>query len=180
VAYGAAITAGYGKPSAALFLGAMAAGLWSALMIEPTVIVVNERSWGTLQSIAATPTSVSWPLIGRLIGSCLTALFCLPAIVVGMLLIFARSVPDVLAELARTPPGLLAGARRDRGRPVRHVPGLDGRADPVPLSAGMVNGLFGLMILLGGFVPLEILPVGLRLSAGSSRRRGQSTLSADR
>jgi ABC-type multidrug transport system permease subunit len=163
VAYGAAITAGYGRPSPGLLLGAMAAGLWSALMIEPTVIVVNERSWGTLQSIAATPTSVAWPLIGRLIGSCLTALFCLPAIVIGMLLIFARSVPGMLAELGRTPAGLLAGAFAVT------VVGLFGMSMVLMgvlirfrYSAGMVNGLFGLMILLGGFfVPLEILPVGL-------------------
>ena len=165
VAYGAAMTAGYGRPSPALIVGALAAGLWSALMIEPAVIVVHERAWGTLQSIAATPTSVAWPLIGRLIGSCLTAMFCIPAIIAGMLLIFARSVPDVIAELGRTPPGLLIAVL------AVIVIGLFGMSMVLMgvlirfrYSAGMVNGLFGLIILLGGFfVPLQILPGGLEV-----------------
>jgi ABC-2 type transport system permease protein len=163
IAYGAAMTAGYGRPSPALLIGALAAGLWSALMIEPAVIVVNERSWGTLQSIAATPTSVAWPLIGRLIGSCLTALFCIPAIIAGMLLIFARSASGVLADLGHTPAGLLTAVLAIT------VIGLFGMSMVLMgvlirfrYSAGMVNGLFGLIILLGGFfVPLEILPRGL-------------------
>jgi ABC-type multidrug transport system permease subunit len=157
-AYGIAVASGFGEPSAALLLGTVATVLWGAVQTDVAVVVVQERSWGTLQVLAAGPTPLAAPLVGRLLGSVAQGLLTVPLAAGAVIAIFgvppdvpwARGAAALLVVLA----GLLGMGLVLMGALARYR-----------YSAGMVNGLFVVVLLLAGFfVPLASLPPALEVA----------------
>jgi ABC-type polysaccharide/polyol phosphate export permease len=159
VTYGVAVIAGFGRPTGALLLGAAAAGLWGSLYVQSAVIVVQERGQGTLQLLAASPVPLCAPLFGRLLATACQALAAIPVIVVIIVALFGGvrdvALSQLAVALAVTTIGLVGISMVLMGALARYR-----------YAAGMVNGLFDTVLLVGGFfVPLAALPGGIR-SAG--------------
>jgi ABC-type multidrug transport system permease subunit len=152
VAYGVVVTAGVGEPNASLLLGTVAAGIWGTLQVSAAVTVTQERSWQTLQLVAASPVPLAGPLVGRMLAATAQALLAVPATVAIIGLLFGGfgevAWGRSLIALAVLTAGLLGMSLFLMGALTRFR-----------YSAGMVNGLFGVVLLLGGFfVPLQALP----------------------
>lgn len=156
VAYGIVVIAGYGRPTGALLLGCVGAGIWGSLYQQGTIIVVQERQWGTLQSLAASPSPIAIPVLGRLLAASCQALAAIPVIALVVAALFGgihQFEPSLwLAALGILTLGIVGMALLLAGALARYR-----------YSAGMVNGLFGIVVLLGGFfLPLSALPAVLR------------------
>ncbi len=153
--YGIVVISGFGRPTAALLLGTIATGLWGTLQVQSAITVVQERSWGTLQNLAASPTPLAAPLVGRLLGAAVQGLLTIPVTLTVVLLVFGLPAgapwPRFALAIPVTAVGLVGMALVLMGALARFR-----------YAAGMINGLFGLVILLGGFfVPLAALPTAL-------------------
>jgi ABC-2 type transport system permease protein len=157
IAYGIVVIAGYGHPTGALLLGCVGAGIWGSLYQQGTVIVVQERNWGTLQSLAASPAPIAVPIFGRLLAAGCQALAAAPliALVVGALF---GGIQRFQLGLWLVALGILALGT------VGMALFLAGALARYRYSAGMVNGLFGTVLVLGGFfMPLSALPAAVRV-----------------
>jgi ABC-type multidrug transport system permease subunit len=142
--YGIAIISGFGKPSGTLLLGCAGAAVWGSLQVQSTLVIVQERSWGTLQMLAISPVAIWAPLIGRLTAVTCQALIALPGILLAIVLLFggAGNIQPGWWGAALTI--LIAGL-------VGMCLVLMGALARYRYAAGMVNGLFGTVLLLGGF-----------------------------
>lgn len=156
-AYGLTVIAGYGLPTGALLLGCVAAGLWGNLYAQGALIVIQERARGTLTILAATPARISAPLFGRLIAATCQSIAAIPVITLLIVALFGGvhdfELPLFVVALAPITVGLFGMGLLLMGALVRYR-----------YSAGMVNGLFGAIVLLGGFfAPASAMPLGVRV-----------------
>lgn len=156
VTYGIVVISGYGKATGALLLGSVAAGLWGSFYTQAAMIVLRERRSGTLQQLAASPVPLWVPLFGRLLAAaCQT--FAIAPVIAAVIAALFGGIHDFesvrwIAALVVTAFGLLGMSLL-----------LMGAISRWRYSAGMINGLFGMVVFLGGFfVPLSVLPLVVR------------------
>ena len=151
VAFGLAVATEV-RPTGAVLLGTIAAGLWGTLIVYCAVIVTQERNWRTLHQLAVAPSPIVFPLLGRLLAATGQAVLAIPLICGALYALFGTisNVPvgRFLVALLVLTLGLFGMALFLLGALARFR-----------YSAGMVNGLFGLMLMLGGlFLPVTELP----------------------
>jgi ABC-type multidrug transport system permease subunit len=157
LAYGVVVIAGYGRPTGALLLGCVAAGMWGGLYTQSTLIVLQERAQGTLSMLAAGPIRLSVPLAGRLLAAACQSLAAVPIIGVAIVALFGEvhdfePLPFV-AAFVPVALGIIGCSLLLMGALIRYR-----------YSAGMVNGLFSLVVLIGGFfVPTSAMPFAVRV-----------------
>lgn len=154
--YGIAIISGFGEPSGALLLGCAGAAIWGSLQVQSCVVIIQERIWGTLQMLTISPTPIWAPLSGRLAAVTCQALAAIPVVLLTITILFGgvrdmRLGPWSVALTILTV-GLVGMSLLLMGALARYR-----------YAAGMVNGLFGAVVLLGGFfIPLSVLPTPIR------------------
>jgi hypothetical protein len=139
----------------------VAAGMWGGLYTQGTLIVLQERAQGTLALLAAGPVRLSVPLAGRLLTAAGQSLTVAPVIAVSVVALFGEihgfePLPFVAAFVPVTL-GLFGCSLLLMGALIRYR-----------YSAGMVNGLFGLVVLVGGFfVPTSAMPLAVRVAGAA-------------
>jgi ABC-type multidrug transport system permease subunit len=154
--YGVAIISGFGEPSGALLLGCAGAAIWGSLQVQGTLVIIQERAWGTLQMLTISPTPIWAPLIGRLTAVTCQAMAAIPGVLLAIMILFG-GVRDIrpgpwIAALMILTVGLAGMSLVLMGALARYR-----------YAAGMVNGLFGTVLLIGGFfVPLSGLPTPIQ------------------
>ncbi|MER7583821.1 ABC transporter permease [Kitasatospora sp. NPDC097691] len=159
LAYGILVISSGSAPDIGITTGIAAAGIWTTTLTSALFAVLGERRARTLQLLVTAPTSMAWPLLGRVVGGAVQGLTAVPASLLAVSLIWqvpAFGDPVILAAaLLLILIGCAAMSAFLVGFLVRYR-----------FFAGMINGFFGLVTFLTGmFVPVAALqPAGRRIA----------------
>ncbi len=60
------------------FVGVALAGIWATLLTQSLFVILQERSWHTMEGLVAAPVPIVWPLLGRLLAVLAQGLLAVP------------------------------------------------------------------------------------------------------
>lgn len=155
--------AGFGRPRLDHMVGAVAAAVLNALVVQTYFAIAEERYGGTMQIHAASPAGLLAPLAGRLLGAFAQGLVAVVLTVALVLVIWGpeaigdavrrQSVVLALAGLLMVAAGLFAMAMVHVAMVVRSVS-----------YDGLVNAVFPVAVVaMGLFTSVSALPWPLRV-----------------
>lgn len=154
---------GFGRPRLDLMAGSVVAAVLNALVVQNFFAIIDERFGGTMQILAAAPSGLLTPLVGRLIGTLLQGLAALPLMVLLVTIVwgpgeFAASVGHGSLTIAVI--GLIMAICGTCAMTVVHI----GIAIRSILYRGLVNAIFPISVVaMGFFISTRTLPTPIRV-----------------
>jgi ABC-type multidrug transport system permease subunit len=153
----------FGRPELDLMAGSVEAAVLNALVMQTFFAIMNERFGGTMQILAATPSGLLTPLIGRLVGTLMQGLAALPLMILLVIVVWGPVELNAAVHrgsLTIAVIGLFMAICSTCAMAVLHV----GVAIRSVSYRGLVNAIFPVSVVaMGLFAPTETLPAPIRV-----------------